>query len=187
MGWIIFIGGWILLFVVIIWSTYNKFVRAENQVDEALSVIDVQLKKRFDLIPNLVEMVKGYNEHEAKVLLEIVAKRGNLPEATASKAVMDGSITAQLKSFRMQVENYPELKANAQFLKLMDGLSTVEDELAMARRYYNGTVRDFHNKLEVFPNVLFAGMFGMKKKAFYEITADEAVRPEIELTENNEK
>lgn len=184
MGWIIFIGGFILLFVAIIWSTYNKFVLAENQVDEAFSMIDVQLKKRFDLIPNLVEMVKGYNQHEADVLMEIVSKRGDIPEATAPKAALDGSITARLQSFRVQVENYPELRANTQFLKLMDGLSLVEEELAMARRYYNGTVRDYHNKLQVFPNVLFAGFFGMKKKAFYEITSSEALRPEIQLTDS---
>jgi len=177
----IVIGAVILLIVIVIWTIYNRLVQADNQVDEALSMIDVQLKKRFELIPNLVEMVKGYNEYEARVLEEIVAQRSQIPEETDSKANFDSSITGHLRNFRIQVENYPDLKANTQFIKLMDSLSEVEEELAMARRYYNGTVRDLHNKMEVFPNVLFASRFGLKKKTFYEISAEETKRPDIDL------
>lgn len=181
MGWIIFIGGFILLFVAILWTTYNKLVRAENQVDESLSLIDVQLKKRFELIPNLVEAVKGYNAYESSVLTEITANRAGLPNDTKEKANLDASVTNKLKTFRVQVEAYPDLMANTQFIKLMDALSSVEDELAMARRYYNGTVRDLHNLMEVFPNVLFAGMFGIKKHVFYEIPSGESERPDVNL------
>ena len=183
MGWIIFIGGVVLLFAIIIWSIYNRLVKADNQVDEALSLIDVQLKKRFDLIPNLVEAIKGYSTHEANVLTEIAERRSRIPVDTSGKAQFDGSITGMLRNFRIQVEGYPDLVANAQFSKLMDSLSTVEDELSMARRYYNGTVRDLHNKMEVFPNVLFVGMTGIKKKSFYEIEAHESQRPDINLNE----
>lgn len=178
----IVIGAIALLVLIVIWTIYNRLVQADNQVDEALSMIDVQLKKRFELIPNLVEMVKGYNEYEAKVLEKIVSQRSQIPEATDSKATFDSSITGQLRNFRIQVENYPDLKSNTQFVKLMDSLSEVEGELAMARRYYNGTVRDLHNKMEVFPNVLFASVFGLKKKAFYEISSQETERPDIDLS-----
>lgn len=177
------IGVIVVIFLAIIWRIYNKLVQADNQVDESLSLIDVHLKKRYELIPNLVEIVKGYNQHEANLLTDLVAKRSESFKEVATKAQVDGSVTQQLRNFRMQVENYPDLKANIQFLKLMDSLTLVEDELAMARRYYNGTVRDLHNKMEVFPNVIFAARFGLKKKAFYEITSGEAQRPEIDLTE----
>lgn len=170
-----------MFLLILVWVIYNRLVQAENQVDEALALIDVQLKKRFELIPNLVETVKAYNAHEASVLEKIVAQRSQIPQAANAKANFDGSITSVLKSFRIQVEAYPDLLANQQFSKLMDSLSIVEDELAMARRYYNGTVRDLNNKREVFPNVIFASMFGIKQKNFYEIDASEAERPEIDL------
>lgn len=182
MLWILVLGGLVLFSLIMIWVIYNGLVQAENQVDEALSLIDVQLKKRFELIPNLVETVKAYNAHEADVLEKIVAQRTQIPEQAGAKASFDGSITGVLRNFRIQVEAYPDLLANQQFSKLMDSLSTVEDELAMARRYYNGTVRDLNNKKEVFPNVLFASMFGIKDKSFYEIDPTDAQRPDIDLT-----
>ncbi len=181
MLWLIVLGGLVLFVLITIWVIYNRLVQAENQVDEALALIDVQLKKRFELIPNLVEVVKAYNAHEADVLEKVVAQRTKIPTPAGDKASFDGSITGVLKNFRIQVEAYPDLLANEQFSKLMESLSTVEDELAMARRYYNGTVRDLNNKKEVFPNVLFASMFGIKEKSFYEIDAADAERPEIDL------
>lgn len=178
-------GACLLVVLILIWSIYNGLIRAKNQVDEALGMIDVHLKKRFELIPNLIEAVKGYNEHEASVLSSIVEKRGSIPEDPNAKAKFDTNITDTLRSFRIHVEDYPDLKANTQFLKLMDSLSMVEDELAMARRYYNGTVRDLNNRKEVFPNVLFAGMFGIKDHAFYEINSGESERPEVELNSDS--
>lgn len=181
---LISIGAIVLLILIVVWSIYNRLVQANNIVDEAFSGIDIQLKKRYELIPNLVEAVKGYNAHEAHVLEKIAANRSGVGESVAETAQADQSITWALRNFRIQVEQYPELKANTQFLKLMDNLTTVENELSMARRYYNGTVRDLHNRIQVFPNVLFAKSFGFTQRAFYEIRDGEGERPEINLTDN---
>lgn len=175
----------ILLFVlIVIWSIYNGLVRARNIVDEAYSGIDVQLKKRFELIPNLIEAVKGYNEYEAVTLAEIVEQRSGVDRSLKETAAFDTSITNTLKRFRIQVEAYPDLKANSQFLKLMDSLSSVEDELSMARRYYNGATRDLNIKVTVFPTVLFAKMMGFEKAAFYEIDENEKSAPTVRLNKD---
>lgn len=176
-------GAVVLVLIIILWTIYNRMVQAKNIVEEGFSNIDIQLKKRYELIPNLIEAIKGYNSHEASVLEKIVLGRSGVGNSVAETAATDGSITSTLKNFRIQVEAYPDLQANTQFIKLMDALSTVENELSMARRYYNGTVRDFNNTLEVFPNVLFAGMFGFKKAAFYEIEAGEKAAPVVDLSE----
>jgi LemA protein len=177
------IGTLFFLVLIVGWSIYNGLVRANNVVNEAYSGIDVQLKKRFELIPNLIEMVKGYNAHEAAILEKIVQQRSGVGSEFDETVAIDQSITSALKSFRIQVEAYPDLKANTQFLKLMDSLSTIENELSMARRYYNGAIRDLNNKLEVFPNVLFAKMMSFKKGKFYEINENEKSAPIIDLTE----
>lgn len=177
---LIIITGVILVVGIIFWLIYNKLVNAKNVVNEGFSGIDVQLKKRFELIPNLIEAVKGYNAHEAHVLSQIVESRNasNLNEVAAN----DASITQSLKQFRIQVEAYPELKANTQFLKLMDQLSVVENELAMARRYYNGAARDYNTKIEVFPGVIVAKSTGFKKVAFYELSNQvESQAPTVDL------
>jgi len=171
----------VLIVGIIIWTIYNKLVNAKNIVNEGFSGIDVQLKKRFELIPNLIEAVKGYNSHEAEVLSRIVESRSGVINVN-ELAAEDASITQSLKNFRVQVEAYPELKANTQFLKLMDNLSEVENELAMARRYYNGAARDFNTKTEVFPAVLIAKPMGFQKVAFYELSdAKESQAPIVDL------
>jgi len=163
----------ILVFLILIWSIYNRLVSAKNIVHEAFSGIDVQLKKRYELIPNLIEAVKGYNAYEAQVLQDIVTARsasgGNVGEMSDN----DASITGALRQFRLQVEAYPDLKANVQFLDLMKNLSAVENELAMARRYYNGAVRDLNTKIQLFPAVLFAGVLGFKAETFYKVDDDQ--------------
>lgn len=178
---VLMIVGLLVVLGIVVWTIYNKLVSAKNVVNEGFSGIDVQLKKRFELIPNLIEAVKGYNAHEADVLSRIVESRsgaGGLNEV----ASQDASITASLKNFRVQVEAYPELKANTQFLKLMDNLSEVENELAMARRYYNGATRDYNTKIEVFPAVLLAKPMGFNKIAFYELADQkESVSPVVDL------
>ena len=178
---VLMIVGLLVVIGIVVWTIYNKLVSAKNVVNEGFSGIDVQLKKRFELIPNLIEAVKGYNAHEADVLSRIVESRsgaGGLNEV----ASQDASITASLKNFRVQVEAYPELKANTQFLKLMDNLSEVENELAMARRYYNGATRDYNTKIEVFPAVLLAKPMGFNKIAFYELADQkESVSPVVDL------
>ena len=181
---LIVIGGLILIVLIIIWVLYNGLVRAKNIVEEGFSGIDVNLKKRFELIPNLIEAVKGYNAHEAEVLQKIVADRSASGKTLGETASSDRSITGALKNFRIQVENYPDLKANTQFIKLMDNLSQVENELAMARRYYNGTVRDYNTKIQVFPGVLVANMMKLTAKEFYEIENDnERAAPTVDLNE----
>jgi len=153
-------------------------------VSEGYSGIDVQLKKRFELIPNLIEAVKGYNAHEAETLQKIVESRSASGNTVGEMQQNDQSITGALRSFRIHVEDYPDLKANTQFLTLMENLSTVENELSMARRYYNGTVRDYNNQIQVFPNVLLAGMFGHKEAEFYQIEEDERSAPQVNLDDN---
>lgn len=174
------IGVIVLIILISLWVIYNGLVSAQNIVDEAFSGIDVQLKKRFELIPNLIEAVKGYNAHEAKVLQEIVEYRSKAIDVQGVRQE-DQSITTALRSFRVHVEDYPDLQANTQFLKLMDNLSVVENELAMARRYYNGTIRDYNTKIEVFPAVLVASSFGFKAMEFYEIDENEKIAPKVDM------
>lgn len=181
---LLIICGLIVLLLLIFWSLYNGLVRAKNVVNEGFSGIDVQLKKRFELIPNLIEAVKGYNAHEAEVLEKIVANRSGIGQSLSETASNDRSITSALKNFRVHVEAYPDLKANTQFLKLMDNLSQVENELALARRYYNGATRDYNTKIQIFPGVLVANMLSFKAFEFYEI-GDDAERSAPEVNLNN--
>ncbi len=171
----------VVVVLILVWNVYNRLVSAQNIVDEAFSGIDIQLKKRFELIPNLIEAVKGYNSYEAETLQKIVEQRSAYGSDIDAMAENDRSITGALRSFRIQVEAYPDLKANVQFLKLMDALSNVENELAMARRYFNGSTRDLNTKMEVFPAVLIAKMFGFKKGEFYKVSDDEREVQTIDL------
>lgn len=179
------IGALALVLIVTIWVLYNGLVRAKNIVIEAFSGIDVQLKKRYELIPNLIEAVKGYNAYEAEILEKLVEKRNDAATSNIKDtSINDRSITGALKSFRINVEAYPDLKSNTQFLKLMDNLTTVEDELSMARRYYNGATRDFNTKIEIFPTVMVAKMMGFLPREFYEIEQDaERNVPELNLND----
>lgn len=178
-------GGLLLLILIPLWVLYNGLVGASNIVQEGFSGIDIQLKKRFELIPNLIEAVKGYNAHEAAVLEKIVTSRSASGASVQEAANSDRSITGALKSFRMQVENYPDLQANTQFLKLMDKLSETENELAMARRYYNGAVREFNTRTQKFPGVLVAGITGFKAAPFYEVeNVQERQSPEVNLNQD---
>lgn len=171
----------VIVVLILVWNVYNRLVSAQNIVDEAFSGIDIQLKKRFELIPNLIEAVKGYNSYEAETLQKIVEQRSAYGSDIDAMAENDRSITGALRSFRIQVEAYPDLKANVQFLKLMDALSNVENELAMVRRYFNGATRDLNTKMEVFPAVLIAKMFGFKKGEFYKVSDDEREVQTIDL------
>lgn len=186
MYYLIGIGAIVILALIIFWAIYNKLVGAKNIVAEAFSGIDVQLKKRFELIPNLIEAVKGYNAHEASVLEKIVAERSGSGSSISEAAKADQNITGALRAFRIQIEKYPDLKANTQFLKLMDNLKVVEEELAMSRRYYNGATRDLNTKIESFPGNIVAGVTGFSKAEFYELDSiDERNAPEINLSENS--
>ncbi|NKJ37069.1 MULTISPECIES: LemA family protein [Rhizobium] len=166
------------LYVVFI---YNGLVRARQVAEEAWSGIDVQLKRRADLIPNLVETVKGYAGHENKTLIEVTQAR-NAAQAVpagdvAGRAAAEGILSQALGRLMAVSEAYPDLKANTGFVELQQSLETTENEIQMSRRYYNGAARDLNVKVETFPNNLIAGPFGFVKKAYFEISneADRAV------------
>ena len=158
--------------VIVIWliAVYNGLIRLKNRTDEARSDIDVQLKRRYDLIPNLVETVKGYADHE-KELFENVAKARTAAmsaKGIEEKGKAENALTNTLKTLFAVAENYPQLKASDNFAKLQDELSDTENKIQAARRFYNGNVRDFNTKIQVFPNNMIAGMLKFKKYEFFE-------------------
>ena len=160
-----------LLVIVIFIAIYNKIIRKKQLVQEAWSGIDVQLKRRHDIIPNLVEVVKGYVKHEQQVLEEVTRLRSitSSPQGVKDQADKENFLTKGLRSVFALAEAYPDLKANTQFLDLHKNLNEIEDELQMARRYYNGTVRDYNVLIKVFPNNLIAQMFNFQEEDFFEI------------------
>jgi|SRR5690554_159116 len=169
----IIITAFILILLIFIWVIFNQLVAARESINEALAGIDVQLKKRFELIPRLVEIVKGYSSYEADTFEKITSMRTSGSGNMLQKEKEDAGLNLVSRSIKVTVEDYPELKANEHFLELMKELSEVEDELAMSRRYLNGTIRDYNTKIGVFPNVVFAGPFGFKERSFYEIDSFE--------------
>lgn len=158
---------------IAIWliGVYNGLIKLKNRTDEAWSDIDVQLKRRYDLIPNLVETVKGYAKHEQSTLEKVIQARNQAMQAggTAEKAKAENALSQTLKSIFALAESYPDLKANQNFAKLQDELSDTENKIQAARRFYNGNVRDFNIKIEVFPNNIIANSLGFKKREFFEI------------------
>jgi LemA protein len=167
--WIVL--GIVALAVIFVIAVYNSLIGLRNQVRDAWSGIDVQLKRRYNLIPNMVETVKGYASHEKQVLENVTKARAAAINAKtpAEHSRAENMLTDALKTLFAVSENYPDLKANQNFLDLQRELSLTEDKIQAARRFYNGTVRDFNTKLEVFPNNMFAGMFGFKKEEFFQI------------------
>jgi LemA protein len=166
--WIIV--GVIAVAVLFLWMTYNGLVTARMRVKESWSGIDVQLKRRFDLIPNLIETVKGYAKHEQTVFENVTAARTALMGATSvkAKAEANDALTGTLKSLFAVAEAYPDLKAQASFQELQTELSDTEDKIAYARQFYNTNVLDYNTKIQVFPNVLIAGMMGFRAEEFFE-------------------
>ncbi|MFH1583232.1 MAG: LemA family protein [Candidatus Falkowbacteria bacterium] len=167
---------WIVLAVIAVVvaaliAMYNGLIRFKVRVDEAWSDIDVQLKRRYDLIPNLVETVKGYAAHEQGTLQKVVEARAAAMQAgnTAEKAKTENMLSDTLKSIFALAENYPDLKANQNFLELQKELSDTENKIQAARRFYNGNVRDFNTKLQVFPTNIIGNMLGFKDREFFGI------------------
>jgi len=163
--------------VLLIWivAVFNGLIRLKNQVEEAWSDIDVQLKRRYDLIPNLVETVKGYATHEQGTLTKVVEARNaamaahNSNASLKEQAANENMLSATLKSIFALAEAYPDLKANTNFAKLQDELSDTENKIQAARRFYNGMVRDLNIKIESFPDNIVAGIFSFKKREFFEV------------------
>lgn len=166
--------GIIAVLAIAIIAMYNGLIRLKNRVDEAWSDIDVQLKRRYDLIPNLVETVKGYAAHEKETLERVVQARNAAMQAQGGgdaqkQAEAENVLSSTLKSIFALSESYPDLKANQNFLELQRELTDTEDKIQAARRFYNGNVRDFNTKLQVFPTNMMAGMLGFKEREFFEI------------------
>jgi len=183
---------WGIVFVLILLViAYNKLVRLKNNVENAFADIDVQLKNRFDLVENLVSTVKGYAKHEKEVLEGVTNARTSFMDAkdTQGKMEADNMLTWALKSLFAVAENYPDLKANQNFLQLQQELSDLENKIASARRYYNSAIREYDNALEAFPSNIIAGMFNFKKmKNYFEASTEEKAVPKVSFdTEHNKK
>ena len=185
------IGGALLLVLIgLIWlfTTYNGLVALRNIVKNAWSQIDIQLKRRYDLIPNLVEAVKGYAKHESGTFEKVTQARSACMQASASGNVgelakQEGFLTQALKSLFAVVEAYPELKANQNFLALQEELTTTENKISFARQFYNDNVMGFNNKIQMFPSNIVAGVFGFKASEFFNIdaTPEERQAPKVQF------
>ena len=177
---IIFVG----VLVIFALAAYNSLVSARLRIKEAWSQIDVQLKRRSDLIPNLVESVKAYAKHEKGVFEDVTKARNNLMSAKgpADKAKADDLLSASLKSLFAIAEAYPNLKANENFLQLQNELSDTEDKVAYSRQFYNSSVLDYNTRLKTFPNVLIAGNLGFQGEEFYEAAESERKNVKVDFS-----
>lgn len=178
----------IVIVAIVAWAIglYNGLVKFRNNRENAFANIDVQLKQRYDLVPQLVSSVKGYAVHEKEVLEKVTAARTAAMSAASidDKVAADKAMTSALSGLKVSLEAYPELKANQNFLQLQTELSDIENKLAAARRFFNSTTRELNNACEVFPSSIIAGMFGFKRAAMYEATESRDVlnrAPEIKF------
>lgn len=181
---LIIIAVVIVLILLFVWATYNSLVKTNVRTEEAWSDITVQLKRRFDLIPNLVNSVKGYAKHEAEVLEKIAKERAGTVQGDASvkeAAQTENMLSGALKSVFAVAESNPDLKANQNFLQLQEELVDTEDKIQASRRFYNGAVRDLNTKVQVFPTNIFAGMLGFKKREFFEVEDQAEVEKPVDV------
>ena len=178
----------IIIAVLVIWviSVYNGLVRSKLKVDNARGQIDVQLQRWFDLIPNLVETVKGYMTHESETFEKIAALRTSWANSSSvgEKAKLDGELSGALKTIMAVSENYPELKANTNFLDLSEELRNTENKISFSRQFYNDSVTMYNTKLELFPSNIIANMFNFKARELFEAENDEA-RKNVKVDFNN--
>jgi len=180
------IVAWIIIIVLVVillflMLSYNRFIVLKNRIDNAWAQIDVQLKRRYDLIPNLIETVKGYAKHEKKVFTEVTAARTAMMSATTlgDKAKANNKLSETLKSLFAVAENYPKLRANENFMMLQEELSGTESKIAYARQAYNDDVLSYNNSIQMFPGSIVAGMFAFAKKDFF--NTDEAERAPVKV------
>ena len=171
---IILIGA-VIVIIVFVWFLYNSIIVAKLRISEALSQIDVQLKRRTDLIPNLVETVKGYAKHEKSLFEKVTEQRAKLVSAKSveDKAKVNNQLTETFKSIFAVAESYPDLKASQNFLELQQEVSDTENKIAYARQFYNSNVLDYNTKLKIFPNVLIANLFKFKEAEFFAANEEE--------------
>lgn len=181
MIWIIV--GIIVLLVLYVGITFNSLTRLRNKVKTNWAQIDVVLKRRADLIPNLVETVKGYAKHEQETLNNVIKARNTYVSASAPEDQMkaSGELTQALNKLLMLSEAYPDLKANTNFIQLQNELRETEDKITFARQFYNDAVYAYQNKIEMFPSVIVAKMFGFKSAAFFEVDAADKKAPEVKF------
>ena len=175
----------VIVAVIILWiiAVFNGLIRLKNRTDEAWSDIDVQLKRRHDLIPNLIETVKGYAAHEKGLFEKVTEARTKAigAQGIAEKGEAENVLTGTLKSLFAVAENYPDLKANQNFLQLQEELSDTENKIQAARRFYNGNARDLNIKIETFPSRIIAGMLGFKKREFFAAEEGEKEVPQVKF------
>lgn len=177
------IGALVVILILSGVSSYNGLVSSETKVDSKFSDIDAQLQRRADLIPNLVSTVQGYTQHEAEVMTAISDARAKLAGGgtVQDKANADAELTGALSRLLVVVENYPNLKADAEFTRLMDELAGTENRIAVARKDYNAVVETYNVKIRKFPGALFAGMFGFEKKPFFQVEEGAEKAPEVKF------
>lgn len=160
----------LILVVAYVWGTYNSLIKLKNNVEEGYSTMDIYLKKRYDLIPNLVETVKGYAKHEKETLEKVIAARNVAMNATGTdKVKAEANLTNNIKGLFALSENYPALQANTNFMDLQNQLKALEVDIANSRKYYNGVVKQFNNRIQMFPSNLIARLFGFTAKEMYEV------------------
>lgn len=176
----------IVVLAVIVIGIYNGLIARRNRVDEAFSQVDVQLKRRHDLIPNLVAAVKGYMNFEQDVLTRVTEARAGAiaagAQGPAAQSTAENQLTGALRSLFAVVENYPDLKANQNVLSLQEQLSTTENQISFSRQHYNATVLDYNNGIQTFPAVIFAGMFGFTKREFFAAEPEAQAVPTVDLS-----
>ena len=165
----------VVILVIFVISSYNGFIKLKNKCEEAFATMDVYIKKRYDLIPNLVETVKGYAAHEKETLEKVIAARNAAQGASTieDKIAGENALQGTLKSLFAVAEGYPELKANTNFLDLQEQLKKIEDDIANARKYYNAVIKEFNTKCEVFPSNIIAGLFHFERKPMFEVGSAE--------------
>ena len=180
---------WIIIAIIIVLAIafvgmYNSFIKLKNSCEEAFSTMDVYMKKRFDLIPNLVETVKGYASHEKETLEKVMAARNGVQSAATveEKMAQENVLTGTLKSLFAVAEAYPDLKANTNFLDLQNQLNLVEEDIANSRKYYNAVVKQFNTKCEMFPSNIIASMFHFERQPMFEVdSAEERKNVEVKF------
>lgn len=173
----------VALFVIYIISTYNKFIKLRNKVEEAFATMDVYLKKRWDLIPNLVNTVKGYAKHESETLEKVIGLRAGSYDSMSDDEKIEANqqISSGIAKIMAVAEAYPDLKANENFMDLSNQLKSTEDEIANSRKYYNAVVRIFNNAIMVIPANIVAGIFNFKPKKMFETAAEERENVKVEF------
>lgn len=181
MGLVIVVLAVVAVLLLVAISMYNRFVRLRNRADNAWAQVDVQLRRRYDLIPNLIETVKGYASHEREVFenVTLARSRGIAAKTVEEQGEAENMLTSALRQLFAVAENYPELKANENFRQLQADLTTTENQIATARQIYNDTVLNYNNAIQMFPGVLFAGVFNFSARAYLEI--EEASRAPVRV------